>query len=145
MAISTTCSKKLCFFISTVNLWLFLWHAVPSFVLYQYRKLWLFLRSFVLYQYSKLMGISTTCSKKLCFFISTVNLWLFLWHAVPSFVLYQYSKLMAISMTYTTKLCFMFVMICNINIVYGNLWELSRLSPETSTKLYDHEFGFRVV
>jgi hypothetical protein len=30
-------------------------------------------------------------------------------------------------------------LVCNVNIVYGNL---SRLCPETSTKLYVHEFGF---
>ncbi len=31
-------------------------------------------------------------------------------------------------------------LVCNVNIVYGT--ETSRLSPETSTKLYVHEFDF---
>ncbi len=43
-----------------------------------------------------------------------------------------------------------FKLVCNVNIVYENLltfyklqvWELSRLCPETSTKLYVHNFGF---
>jgi hypothetical protein len=34
-------------------------------------------------------------------------------------------------------------LVCNINIVYRNLkFKNSRLCPETSTKLYVHEFGF---
>jgi hypothetical protein len=35
-------------------------------------------------------------------------------------------------------------LVCNVNIVYGNLKyeNSSRLCPETSTKLYVHEFGF---
>jgi hypothetical protein len=31
-------------------------------------------------------------------------------------------------------------LVCNVNIVYRK--QLSRLCPETSTKLYVHEFGF---
>jgi len=36
-------------------------------------------------------------------------------------------------------------LVCNVNIVYKKpqVGELSRLCPETSTKLYVHEFGFR--
>ncbi len=37
-------------------------------------------------------------------------------------------------------------LVCSLNIVYirkPQVWELSRLCPETSTKLYIHEFGFR--
>ncbi len=37
-------------------------------------------------------------------------------------------------------------LVCDLNIVYGRkpqVWELSRLCPEASTKLYVHEFGFR--
>jgi hypothetical protein len=36
-------------------------------------------------------------------------------------------------------------MVCNINIIYGNLKseKLTRLCPETSTKLYVHEFSFK--
>ncbi len=33
-------------------------------------------------------------------------------------------------------------LVCNVNIVYGNL-KSERLCPETSTKLYVHEFGFK--
>jgi hypothetical protein len=33
-------------------------------------------------------------------------------------------------------------LVWNVNIVYGNLWELSRLCPEASMKLYVDEFGF---
>ncbi len=35
-------------------------------------------------------------------------------------------------------------LLCNLNIIYGNLKSENsqRLCPETSTKLYVHEFGF---
>ncbi len=34
-------------------------------------------------------------------------------------------------------------LVCTLNIIFGNqVWELSRLCPETSMKLYVHESGF---
>jgi hypothetical protein len=34
-------------------------------------------------------------------------------------------------------------LVCNVNIIYAWKPQLSRLCPETSTKLYVHEFDFR--